>query len=505
MRKTALLSTNEPKKIINSCRKLAKLGWRIIATRETKEIMQREDIPVEDIEQFTGVGYQYGVPPTLHPKIEQALTADCEEPIDLVYDVPYPLAKGNDVGGRTLLALGAKGGRLVINNYEDLLRVVELLEQNSTEINNFREGLIAKVNFEIAQHYLSLVKKYSGQYDGFLAEYQIPCREGENPYQVPCDLFSLDKDSPTALPQFTQLWGNRMCFTNMADMESVIVTLNKLKQAFLKNCNKIPYIMVTAKHGNPCGIGVDWLSQEQAILKALWGNPQAVWGGEVICNFEIDACLAQILLNDQKRGRLYGSSEWMLDVIIAPEFSSDALSILGKSKQRKLMSNLGLKRAAVPARGWRYRFIEGGFLRQPQADYILDLNGLIWIDSVSSDIDSLIIAWAASYTSFNGGNEVSIAKGSMLIGAGGGPSTVIAAQHAVGWAVSCNHEVNGAVFCADAFFPFTDAPEILVKAGCKAGVVPSGGKNYDAVFNFFKNSSISVGFIPAQYRGFCRH
>ena len=505
MGKAALISTSEPEKIMNQCRRLVKLGWRLIATRETVAVIQKENIPIEDVKSFVGVGYEYGIPPTLHPKIEQALTEHCEDAIDLVFDVPYPLAQGNDVGGRTLLALGAKGRRLVINNHEDLDQVVELLEHNSTLPDDIRDELIAKATFEITEHYLTLSKKHSKQYEGLLGRHKMVCREGENPYQAPCDLFATDTEEPTGISQFRQLSGEPMCFTNMADMDSIVITIEKLKQAFLLNHGKLPHIVVAAKHGNPCGVGIDWLSKDEAINKALWGNPQAIWGGEVVCNFEIDDKSGQTLFKSQERGRRYGSPEWMLDVIIAPGFSTAAVSTLGKRKQRKLMSNPALGRPLASSNRWHYRFVQGGYLREPAADYIPKLDDLDWTVSSSIDADSLLIAWATSYTSFHGGNEVSIARDSMLIGVGGGPSTTMAAQHAVQCAKSGNHKIEGAVFCADAFFPFTDAPEIMVSAGCKGGITPAGGKNHDVVSKYFKDSSIRVGFIPEQYRGFCRH
>ena len=61
------------------------------------------------------------------------------------------------------------------------------------------------------------------------------------------------------------------------------------------------------------------------------------------------------------------------------------------------------------------------------------------------------------------------------------------------------------MFGADAFFPFTDAPSLLVDAGCVAGVVPSGGRSKMEVENYFLKNKIKVAFIDEMYRGFCRH
>lgn len=67
------------------------------------------------------------------------------------------------------------------------------------------------------------------------------------------------------------------------------------------------------------------------------------------------------------------------------------------------------------------------------------------------------------------------------------------------------HEIGGAVFCADAFFPFIDAPEILFREGCRGGIVPAGGRNNDAIRKYFNDNAIKAAFIPSQYRGFWRH
>ena len=503
MKKIAILLTVESERIISPCRRLVNLGWRLIGDKHTVEVMAKENIPMEDVERFTGVGYEYGVPPTLHPKIEQALTKDCDDAIDLIFDVPYPLSHGNDIGGRTLLALGAKGRRLVINNYEDLERVLKLLEQGSTHLlDAIREELIAKVNFEMSCHYLTLAKRHSNLYDGILGQHAMVCREGENPYQRPCDYFTLVEEKA---PSFNQLSGEPMCFTNIADLESIMETLNKLKKAFLLNHDKIPYILIAAKHGNPCGIGISWEHKCIAVNKALWGNPQALWGGEVVCNFDIDGDIAHILFSSIKRKEIYGGAGWMLDIIASPRFSDRAVAILGKRKQRKLISIPTPNGVPEGLIKWNYRFLRNGFLRQPTADFILNLDELEWTKAGSVDKDSILLAWASSYTSFHGGNEISLARDAMLIGVGGGPSTVMAAKTAVQWAKSSGHRIDGAVFCADAFFPFTDAPEILMDAGCKSGVVPKGGKGYDKVYDFFKERSVNVGFIPEIYRGFCRH
>ena len=121
------------------------------------------------------------------------------------------------------------------------------------------------------------------------------------------------------------------------------------------------------------------------------------------------------------------------------------------------------------------------------------------------EIDSIIIAWACAFTSFHGGNEIAIASGRQLLCAGGGPSTVDAAETAVQRGCKYGKMLKGASFAADAFFPFTDAVEVLLKAGCTAGVAPAGGINEIKVIDLLEKNGIGMIFLPKDFRGFCRH
>ena len=117
----------------------------------------------------------------------------------------------------------------------------------------------------------------------------------------------------------------------------------------------------------------------------------------------------------------------------------------------------------------------------------------------------MLIAWAASFTSFHGGNEVAIAKNGSLLTCAGGPSTVQAVSTAVQRINEMGHDTKNSIFAADAFFPFTDAPELLVKIGCTAGVVPLGSKRDKIIKNFFLKHKIKMLYLKNNIRGFCRH
>ena len=172
-------------------------GHRDVALR-----FAESGIQTEEVSRFLGIQEPYPFPPTLHPKIELALTTVTTTAIDLVFDITYPLDKGNDVGGHTLLALAAKGNRIVVSNQEDMDSVVKQLLQNENEIEpELRQRLIVQAYEKISNHYQTL----SHENDPNQATPTYELMEGENPYQVPAHLLtSLDSDD-LCLNQFNQL------------------------------------------------------------------------------------------------------------------------------------------------------------------------------------------------------------------------------------------------------------------------------------------------------------
>lgn len=509
--KIALFSTDNKNNVVSFAIALIEMGWRIIATAETLEELRNHDVVVDDVAFFTGITDDYGFPPTLHPKIEAALTMDVDFKIDLVFDIPYGLDRGNDVGGRTLLALGAKGNRIVVFSPADMQRVVDELKRSldyATISDEYRQQLIDKANAHIANHYLTLTHRDGKSlYGGWVGRSILRIKHGENPYQKPADLFTFENNDRFSLDKLKLQTQSLPCFTNLADIDCVLQTLSLSAEAFCLKYSKVPYIAVASKHGNPCGMAIDWEEPEETLVMALLGNPQAIWGGEFTTNFKIDQNLAKLLYKSQERKKLFGDAHWMLDVIVAPEFDGEALQILGRRKSRKIFANTALYNPEILDFAWQYRQVRGGFLRQPAPNYVLDTTETQWhsLPLEGQILDSLILAWSIVWTSNHGGNEVALVKDCQLLGVGGGPSTVEAARTALSRAQVSGHDTTNSVFAADAFFPFVDAPQILKEAGCIGGVVPSGGGKEAVIKKYFQDNNVNVIYIPTEFRGFCRH
>jgi len=503
----ALFSVAPTEPIAELAEMLADLGWEIVATPDAHDYLDERGISSQPVAEFNDVRGDFPFPATLHPRMELALTGDGEERVDLVFDLPYGPEAGNDVGGWTLLALAAKGERIPVFRIDDMRRVVAELQEGDVLDPALRRDLVAKANAAVAAHYAA-VSRSAGTLDYWdLAHTEREAlANGENPYQTPAYLCWGAAEDDLALHRFTRLAGNAPCFTNMADMDAVVETLCKLSLACEACDVGRPYLVVAAKHGNACGVGVSFSSPGEAIERALWGDPMAIWGGEVVANFDLDGACARDLQRSGRRRERWGSSYWMLDVVAAPSFSGDAVEVLGKNKNRKLFANPALEHPTLRA-GSEYRPVRGGVLVQPPADFVLSLDALGVASGELSRgrLVDLIVAWAVAYSSSLGGNEIALARGERLLGAGGGPSTWSAAKAAVMRARECGHDLSGATFAADAFFPFTDAPEVLADAGASSGVVPSGGKRIDDVVSFFEARRIGVHLLSEQWRGFCRH
>lgn len=502
MRRYALISLYDTTGLIEDARRLLAHGFELLASNESSTLLEAAGIPVTDLAQFTGVSAAYPFPPTLHPKVEEHLTQRVDAPIDLVYINPYPPSVGNDVGGRTLLMLAVKGKRIAVANAHDLRKVLDQFDVRGAISADLQAALADQACFEIARHFGSLISPENRSVACHFAEQAFVLAEGENPYQTPAYAYRATNTDPLSLLAFEQQSGCAPCFTNTADADAILHTLCLLSTACHINLGKVPNLCIAAKHGNPCGVGLSFDSPDEAVKLALRGNPLAIWGGEMIVNFPVSRGIADLMYADPDREARFGQAHWMLDLIMAPSFSPEAITLLGKRASRKLLANAALEGICSPASNPQHRQIRGGVLMQPPGDYVLNIADAKIAGETLAD---LLIAWSVAYSSNCGGNEVALAKGRKLLSVGGGPSTVDATRTALRRCEDLSHATLGACFVADAFFPFTDAPALLAEAGVCAGIAPDGSRNDAAVKAFFSHHQIGVIYLPAVYRGFCRH
>ena len=372
----------------------------------------------------------------------------------------------------------------------------------------------------------------------------------ENRCQNPSNLMGVE-DDPLAMHNFVVEAGNPS-YISIADGDTILDILCVLAETFRRWKNKVPYMVIAGKHGNPCGCSVDWESPEKALLKALLGDPVAVMGGEIITNFPITDELGQLLFAVPKDINI-GRDKWGLDIVFAPEFSEQTIELLGKREKRRLLSNPALINPELPQKERMEKEIRGGKLTQKVNPFILTTRDVdFWVgpDFTEEEQETLFIAWAVGWRASS--NTVSLGKDRMLIGLGCGQQDRIACVRlCLDRANRAGHDSKGSLFASDAFFPYAvsqppvidqefidslkfmlakadfsekrallilsniaqkivkidnrEGPELLRDAGCRGGVVPADGNKLEEEKDLFEKAGMTIAFVNKENRGFSKH
>ncbi|HUC02056.1 MAG TPA: hypothetical protein VMA75_04100 [Candidatus Paceibacterota bacterium] len=326
------------------------------------------------------------------------------------------------------------------------------------------------------------------------------CKYGENAWQAPAQLFQTDDEDALALHRFTLVAGTEPSYNNLCDIDRMLQTITHMR-AVLGDL-----LAVAVKHGNACGAAHD-INPGDVIKKMIWGDPRAIFGGLVMVTFPVDLHIAMTLLRYQMT-----TGKRVLDGVIAPSFTPAATELLSRKEGKcRLIENpalLVLRGSDALDRNPRFRFVRGGFLRQPNYTFVLDL-----LDPriehygrlVLQQLEDLKLAWAIGCTSNS--NTITLVKDGRLIGNGvGQQDRVGCCELAIKRARDAGHEIEGAVAYSDSFFPFPDGPEVLAKAGIKAILASSGSLRDAVVKETCEKLGVTLLMIPDPIgRGFYNH
>lgn len=289
----------------------------------------------------------------------------------------------------------------------------------------------------------------------------VQLRYGENPQQQGYFL-PLETDDPLALSRFTQLQGIEPSYTNYLDADGAIFTLTQLG-------GERPACAIV-KHATPCGAAV--ADTIHAAYERAWdGDPLAAFGGVLAVNRPVDRALAREML----RGKV-------VHVLLAPTITEDAVPVLQRRTNLRVLVNPGLTTAARPY-GCEWRTIRGGLLVQTVYDGALDVERLAVVTERqprAAEWADLQLAWGLVAATRS--NAIVLVREGMLVGSGAGQQD---RKRACELAVAkAGERTAGAVAASDAFFPFArnDALQDLLDAGVTAIVQPGGAQHdQDAV------------------------
>ena len=498
--KKALISVSNKEGIVELSSFLHKNGVKILSTGGTYKLLLENNIPAVEVSSYTDFPEMMdGRLKTLHPKIHGGLlgreqdTKTMEEygikSIDLVVVNLYPfeetLAKTDDystiienidIGGPSMVRSTAKNHKYktIITDAADYDNLISHLEQNNfstTEV--FRQQMAGKA-FALTAYYDAIIAEYfASKFEiqtpfktlAFSAKQEL--RYGENPHQRANSY----KQGNKGLMNFTQLNGKELSYNNINDANS----------AYNIACFFEKPACVIVKHATPCGIALG-TNVEEAYQDALDADKTSAFGGIVAVNKQVNNTLAIEL------------AKHFFEVILAPSFATDALELLQKKKNLRLLSLPFDKTSCTK----HYSFINGGLLEQQRDLIQITPESFELKCGLMPKIDDTIFAFTA--VRFLKSNAILITNGEKFVSFGAGQTSRIDSMRiALEQAKAKNINLSKCILASDAFFPFKDNIELAAKYGIKNIISPAGSVRDDEVIASAKEHNVNLVFAKTRH------
>lgn len=497
LKKLALISVSDKTNITNLAARLIKLGYEIIATGNTAKVIEESGTNVTKIESFASFPEIFsGRVKTLQPKVFGGILmrrdnqSDLNEakandvfPIDIVCVNLYPfpeVVKRNDIdlqtkienidiGGPSLIRAAAKNHQYVSvltnpNQYESFLNEIE-----NGEVKLETRQKLAYEAFAHTSYYDTLIA------DFFESEFNQPkkdlrinlpmkseLRYGENPHQKAFVYGDFEE-------YFEILHGKELSFNNIVDLTAAAELVSDFDET----------ACAIIKHTNPCGAAFAD-NVYNAYEKALSCDPVSAFGGIVALNRKVDFKTAEKL------------NEIFLEIIVAPGYDADALELLKKKKNRRLLRT----KKAIDRNSCQVRSLPGGYLVQDQDNSKLTDDILKVVTKkkcTEEELRNLKFAWTVCKHTKS--NAIVYVKDMKAVGVGAGQmSRIDSAKIAAEKAKQFGHDLTGSVAASDAFFPFPDGVEIIADQGATAIIQPGGSVRDDEVIKAANEKNITMIF-----------
>ncbi|MBB6450832.1 phosphoribosylaminoimidazolecarboxamide formyltransferase/IMP cyclohydrolase [Geomicrobium halophilum] len=483
--KRALMSVSDKTGVAAFAKELQEAGFEIISTGGTKRTLNEAGVNVigiSDVTDFPEI--LEGRVKTLHPAIHSGLLAKQDDeahmealkeqgiqPIDLVVVNLYPFKEtiskeevfyeeaieNIDIGGPAMLRAAAKNHEsvAVVTDPNDYTEILEGIHGGGIP-SETRKRLAAKV-FRHTAAYDALIASYLTEENNeefpealtLTYEKKQALRYGENPHQRAAFYQSSLQTTPS-LTAAEQLHGKPLSYNNINDADAALALVSEFTDTAAA---------VAVKHTNPCGVGIGKRLLD-AYTQAYAADPVSIFGGIVAFNETVDVETAEQCANI------------FLEVVIAPDYSADALAILQKKKNIRLLKvdmNGGQHASQVVSS------VKGGVLVQDEDVKGLDNADVEVVTKRAPSADewtNLELAWRV--VKHVKSNAIVLTKGNRTVGVGAGQmNRVGAAEIAVHQAQA---DAKGSALGSDAFFPMRDTVETAVEAGVTAIIQPGGSK-----------------------------
>jgi phosphoribosylaminoimidazolecarboxamide formyltransferase/IMP cyclohydrolase len=510
--KRALISVSDKTGIIELAQALIKLNIEILSTGGTAKLFRDNNIAVTEVGDYTGFPEMLdGRVKTLHPKVHGGLLGrrDLPEHVStmLAHDIPnidmvvvnlYPfeatVAKPNctledaieniDIGGPAMVRSAAKNWQHVAV-LTDASQYSEILTELQADLPTKPIGALAQASlFKLSVAAFNRISNYDAAISDYLSSFNADgmrktfpdqtngrfvklqdLRYGENPHQEAAfyrDLYP----APGSLVTAQQLQGKELSYNNIADADAAWEAV--------KSFNSTTCVIV--KHANPCGVALG-ASALEAYSKAFQTDPSSAFGGIIAFNVVVDKAAAEAV------------SKQFVEVLIAPDFTADALAIFSAK------ANVRVLKIALPKGGataWEQgrnaqdiKRVGSGILIQTADNHEIAESDLTIISAKQpspAQMADMLFAWnVAKYVK---SNAIVFCGNGMTLGVGAGQmSRIDSTKIAIIKAQSAGLNLQNSVVASDAFFPFRDGIDALAAAGAACVIHPGGSMRDEEVIN----------------------
>ena len=492
--KTALISVSDKADLSKILKIMKRYNVKIISSGGTYKSIKQLGYSCTEVSVYTGFREMLdGRVKTLHPKIHAGILHDRANKkhskemskqnfpsLDLIVVNFYPFqkivtnSKNNkeiieniDIGGPTMVRSAAKNFKNVCiitnkNDYSDLINEVE--KNNGKTTLNFREYMSSKA-FGLTAYYDAMIANWFNQ----KLNIKFPekktifgrkfkqLRYGENPHQKGSIYINSYNDKELGL---IQLGGKDLSYNNYNDIFASLAILSSLK-------NSLATVIV--KHANPCGVSTHKLPL-LSFKNAYACDPVSAFGGVIACNFKISKKIAEEI------------SKNFLEVILAKGFEKDALNILNKKKNLRIIDISKYKQTNQTT----LKTFDGSFLVQEKDKLIFNKKDLKFVTKNKPTSKELKeIEFAFNISKYVKSNAIVLTNNFTTIGIGAGqPSRLDSCKIAVQKAKQFqSSKIKNSIASSDAFFPFADGIKSLLDAGVKIIVQPGGSIRDQEVIN----------------------
>jgi phosphoribosylaminoimidazolecarboxamide formyltransferase/IMP cyclohydrolase len=508
----AVLSVSDKTGIVEFARGLADLGVELVSTGGTAAALRDAGLDVRPIEDFTGFPeIMGGRVKTLHPRLYAGLLALRDDPehmvaaeehdvqfVDLVCVNLYPfeataarrgvtdheVIENIDIGGPTMIRAAAKnfGFSAVVVKPESYDAVMQELRESECRLSlATRESLAVEAFSYTARYDTAIARWFVEKHEDFppvlMSAYEkvVDLAYGENPHQRAA-YYQQVGSRMHVLSMVRQLGGRQLSFNNVLDLNAGRLLVGEFE---LPACAII-------KHNNPCGAAVGGSALE-AYRHAFACDPLSAFGGVICLNRAVDAPLADAL------------AEQFCEVVFAPRFTEEAVEILGGKPNLRILEDGERRRWNIAERD--VKRVMGGLLVQ---DRDMDLEDRTEMEVVTERKPSerewgeMLFAWKVCKHVRS--NAIVLARDLASVGIGAGQmSRVDSVRLSIEKAAAAGLDLAGAAMASDAFFPFSDGPQLGVDAGVTTIIQPGGSKRDPEVVEAADAAGISMVFTHRRH------